>query len=67
MNNQILAESIAEEILLDIKPYCPTDLTYLFSNTEEGDGAIELRFTPKGEVLRNRLIKTVLKHLEGGL
>lgn len=65
MNNQILAESIAEEIILDIKPYCPTDLTYLYANYEnDGDGALELKCTPKGEVLKNRLIKTILKHLE---
>ena len=57
-----LAESIAEDVILDIKPYCPTDLTYLW--TEEETGNVELKHTPKGQFLKERLIKTILTHLK---
>lgn len=56
-----LAESIAEDVILDIKPYCPTDLTYLW--TDESDNTVELKHTPKGQFLKERLIKTILTHL----
>ena len=56
-----LAENIAEELIFDLKTMFPTDLKYNFINEETGN--IEVHFTPKGEILKNKFIKTILTHI----
>ena len=57
-----LAESIAEDLIFNLKSLFPTDLTYKFINEETGN--VELRYAPKGEILKNKFIKTILTHLK---
>ena len=56
-----LAESIAEDLIFDLKTMFSTDLTYRF--LDEESGVMEIRHTPKGEVLKNKFVKTILNHL----
>lgn len=58
---EIIANSIAEEIVLDIKKEFKTDFTFLWYNEE--DGTTELKFSPKGEHLVNRFKKIILNYL----
>jgi|APGre2960657404_1045060.scaffolds.fasta_scaffold236372_1 hypothetical protein len=57
-----LAENIAEDLIFSLKSMFPTDLTYTFLNEETGN--LELKYAPKGEVLKNKFIKTILTHIE---
>ena len=56
-----LAENIAEDLIFSLKSMFPTDLTYTFLNEETGN--LELKYAPKGEVLKNKFIKTILTHI----
>ena len=60
-NKEMIAKSIAEEIVLDIKKDFKTDFTYTWYNEE--DGTYELKFSPKGEHLVNRFTKIVLNYI----
>jgi hypothetical protein len=56
-----LAENIAEDLIFSLKSMFPTDLTYTLLNEETGN--LELKYAPKGEVLKNKFIKTILTHI----
>jgi len=61
-NKEIIIENLAEELLIDFKSVCPTDLTYLF--IDEETNVVELKATPKGQFLKERMMKTITKHLK---
>jgi len=61
-NREILIENLAEELIIDFKSICPVDLTYHF--IDEETNVVELRTTPKGQFLKERMMKTITKHLK---
>lgn len=61
-NKEALIEGLAEDLLLTFKSVCPTDLTYHFIN--ELTNVVELKTTPKGQFLKEKMIKTINKHLK---
>ena len=61
-NKEILIENLAEDLLFDFKSVCPTDLTYVWIDEETNFTSIKT--TPKGQFLKERMIKTITKHLK---
>jgi len=55
-----LAENIAEELLDLVKLYCPTDLTYRFINESM---ELEVKKSPKGEIIFNKIKEILIKNL----
>jgi len=61
-NKEIIIENLAEDLLFDFKSVCPTDLTYQW--IDEESGFLSTKTTPKGQFLKERMMKTITKHLK---
>lgn len=62
MDRELKAQLTAEEIVMALKPHCHSDLYYLFTNMEDGDPSQEVKLTPKGEVLKDKIAKILLQY-----
>lgn len=59
------SDLLAESILMDVKPHCQKPIMFLHSEGyEEGDMSISYQKTQLGEVLKKKLINTILLNID---
>jgi len=63
-NKEAIAEEIAELVILDFKYLSSRPLTFMFSNEEEGDPLLEMKYTTTGEALKKKVFNTILTILK---
>ena len=61
-SKEILIENLAEDLLFDFRSICPTDLLYNW--IDEETNSVCVKTTPKGQFLKERMMKTITKHLK---